>query len=327
MARRFGRGQAPASVLVALLALLVTAGCSTHGSSSPLPRTTLTTRGPFPEVSGQFGDAPTITFSSGVKPDSRLQRRILRLGKGTPIAIGDLVVTDYVGRIWNGKVFDSSYQAGMATTLQVGIGKLIKGLDAGLVGVPIGSRVELSVPPSDGYGTSGDKSQGISGQDTLLFVLDVAKRYTGKSSADPTGSVTAEPAGLPLVSGPVNQAPLITFGKHLALPAKRSTYVVVRGHGAPLTQGTAIVQYYSTNWLGAFVGSTWLQGTPTSVPVGNATDVTGGVFDGLVGVPVGSRVLIVVPGAPGKGQFASTAVVAVDVLDQLSTAKRMASSS
>jgi peptidylprolyl isomerase len=130
-----------------------------------------------------------------------------------------------------------------------------------------------------------------------------------------------------VVTGPIDKAPLLTFGRKLSLPASRSTYVLARGKGAPLRQGTAVVQYYSTNWRGTFIGSTWLQGTPTAVPVGNAKDATGGVFDGLIGVPAGSRVLIVAPATPGKDQLANTAVVVVDILDQVTTAKQMASSS
>jgi peptidylprolyl isomerase len=314
-------------VVLMLVASLALAGC-THGSSSvPLPASTLTTTGPFPTVTGGFGDQPSIAFAKGTVPSAKLQRRVVHLGTGSALAIGDLIAADYVGQIWNGKVFENSYRSGQAATLQVGLGKLLTGLDSGLVGLPVGSRVELTVPPSDGYGSAGNKTEGIAGSDTLVFVLDIAKRYNGKSSADPAGLVTAQPAGLPVVSGPLSAAPLIIFPKHVALPAKRSTFLLARGHGAPLKQGTAVVQYYSVNGHGSFVGSTWLTGTPTSVPVGDAVDATGGVFDGLVGVPIGSRVLIVAPAAAGKTQAIDTAVVAVDILDQVTTAKRMADSS
>jgi phosphate starvation-inducible protein PhoH len=57
--------------------------------------------------------------------------------------------------------------------------------------------------------------------------------------------------------------------------------------------------------------------------VGGAEDSTGGIFDDLVGLPIGSRVLIVAPAAPGRQQTLDTAVIAVDVLAQVTTAKQM----
>ena len=45
--------------------------------------------------------------------------------------------------------------------------------EAGLVGVPVGSRVMLVIPPQDGYGSAGQASVGIKGTDTLVFVVDV----------------------------------------------------------------------------------------------------------------------------------------------------------
>ncbi|MEO9239742.1 MAG: FKBP-type peptidyl-prolyl cis-trans isomerase [Jatrophihabitantaceae bacterium] len=314
--------------LLALLASMVLTGCG-HPSSNrkPNPAASLTTLGPFAAVSGTFGEQPNLAFPAGSSPSAKLQRKVLHAGNGPKLAIGDLIVTDYLGQIWNGKVFDTSYTSGQAATLQVGLGKLLPGLDAGLVGVPVGSRVELTVPPSDAYGSKGDKAQGISATDTLVFVVDIAKRYNGKSSADPAGSKLAEPAGLPAVGGSLNVAPLIVFGRDVSLPKRRSTYLIARGRGAPLRQGTAVVQYYSVDGKGAFVSSTWLNGTPTSVPIGNATDATGGVFDGLVGVPVGSRVLIVAPSGAAGAPLTKTAVIVVDVLDQVTTAKRMAESS
>lgn len=53
------------------------------------------------------------------------------------------------------------------------LGKLIPAWNTGLVGVPVGSRVMLVVPPAEGYGKTGQPSAGIKGTDTLVFVVDV----------------------------------------------------------------------------------------------------------------------------------------------------------
>ena len=52
------------------------------------------------------------------------------------------------------------------------------GWDVGLVGVPVGSRVMLSLPPADGYGSAGNTSAGITSTDTLVFVVDIVQAIT-----------------------------------------------------------------------------------------------------------------------------------------------------
>ena len=53
------------------------------------------------------------------------------------------------------------------------LGKLIPAWNTGLVGVPVGSRVMMVVPPAEGYGKKGSPQAGIKGTDTLVFVIDV----------------------------------------------------------------------------------------------------------------------------------------------------------
>lgn len=313
------RTRVAGSILVMLLVTLL-AGCTRH-SATAAEVDRLDTLGPFPTVSGDFGTVPSVSFDPKMTPATKLQRKILHRGHGPALAVGDLIATDYIGQIWNGKVFNNSYTSGHAAVLQFGLRKLLPGIDAGLLGVPVGSRVELTVPPSDGFGTTGDSATGIKGSDTLVYVFDIGQRFNGKSSG--SGSAVSMPPGLPRVSGSLSAAPLIAVGKGLALPKHRVTELVSRGNGPTLQQGSAIVQYYSVNWDGGFVSSTWLQGTPTSIPVGNADSSTGGLFDSLVGLPVGSRVLIVAPAAPGRTQRANTAVVVVDILAQVGTARQM----
>ena len=52
-------------------------------------------------------------------------------------------------------------------------GTVILGLDTGLVGQHVGSRVLVVAPPADGYGSAGKSSAGIKGTDTLVFAIDI----------------------------------------------------------------------------------------------------------------------------------------------------------
>ena len=47
----------------------------------------------------------------------------------------------------------------------------------------MGSRVLAVIPPKEGFGTSGDAQAGIKGTDTLVFVVDMIKDFSGTAAA------------------------------------------------------------------------------------------------------------------------------------------------
>ena len=64
----------------------------------------------------------------------------------------DFISVHYSGELTNGNVFDSSYQRNEPFTFKIGIGQVIKGWDQGIIGMCIGEKRELVVPPELGYG-------------------------------------------------------------------------------------------------------------------------------------------------------------------------------
>jgi peptidylprolyl isomerase len=54
---------------------------------------------------------------------------------------------------------------------------VIPAWDSGLVGQTVGSQVLLVVPPDQGYGSGGNSQAGITGTDTLVFVVDILDAY------------------------------------------------------------------------------------------------------------------------------------------------------
>ncbi|MBV9451806.1 MAG: FKBP-type peptidyl-prolyl cis-trans isomerase [Streptosporangiaceae bacterium] len=128
------------------------------------------------------GTAPTVKIPpSSVKPPTTLQVKTLLKGSGPTVAKGDAVVVQYVGYIWRtGKVFDSSWSrnADFGFTDGATPSQVIPGWDTGLVGQTVGSRVLLVIPPKDGYGSSGASQAGITGTDTLVFVVDIIDTET-----------------------------------------------------------------------------------------------------------------------------------------------------
>ena len=131
--------------------------------------------GDLPTVSAKAGSAPTLTFSSS-SPPSGLVTKTLVKGNGPKIVKGEYVIAQYVGYIWRTKkAFGSSWSSGTPFGFVVGASpeQVIPGWDKALVGQTVGSRVLLSIPPAEGYGSAGQSQAGIKGTDTLVFVINI----------------------------------------------------------------------------------------------------------------------------------------------------------
>jgi FKBP-type peptidyl-prolyl cis-trans isomerase len=131
--------------------------------------------GSLPTVSAHPGSAPTLTIPSA-KPPTLLVTKTLVKGTGPKLVKGDYVITQYTGYIWRTKkVFDSSWSTGspFGFVMSASPEQVISGWDAGLVGQTVGSRVMLVIPPKDAYGSAGQSQAGITGTDTLVFVVDI----------------------------------------------------------------------------------------------------------------------------------------------------------
>jgi peptidylprolyl isomerase len=131
----------------------------------------------LPTVTLASDGKPTITVT-GATPPSTLVVQPLIQGGGPVVAAGETIHVHYSGVIWaSGKQFDSSWDRGTPTDFTIGAGQVIKGWDTGLVGQKVGSQVLLVVPPDQGYGAQGQASAGITGTDTLVFVVDILDAY------------------------------------------------------------------------------------------------------------------------------------------------------
>ena len=126
----------------------------------------------LPTVSGSKGTKPTLTFPDAEAP-ADLEIQVLDAGDGQIVEPGDTIVCNYLGQIWDGQVFDNSFDRGQPLSFQIGVGMVIRGWDEGLVGQRVGSRVLLSIPSELGYGSRGVPQAGIKGGDTLVFVTEI----------------------------------------------------------------------------------------------------------------------------------------------------------
>ena len=135
--------------------------------------------GTLPTVTAHAGSAPTITIPPN-NPPSVLVTKTLIKGSGPKVAKGQYVIAQYTGYIWRTKkVFDSSWTSGSPFGFVIGASpeQVIPGWDTGLAGQTVGSRVMLVIPPKDAYGSAGQSQAGITGTDTLVFVVDIIDAF------------------------------------------------------------------------------------------------------------------------------------------------------
>jgi FKBP-type peptidyl-prolyl cis-trans isomerase len=131
--------------------------------------------GTLPTVSAKAATAPTLTFPSSAPPSTLVTKTLIK-GSGAKVVKGEYIIAQYVGYIWRTKkVFGSSWSSGspFGFTLGASPEQVIPGWDTGLAGQTVGSRVLLSIPPKQGYGSAGASQAGIKGTDTLVFVVDI----------------------------------------------------------------------------------------------------------------------------------------------------------
>jgi FKBP-type peptidyl-prolyl cis-trans isomerase len=167
-------------VLAAALAISACGSSSNDDSSSKATSTPAAAATDPPEgtvtVSGPLGKKPTIKVTpDNPTPPADLVVKDLTVGKGPAAKKGDTVSVQYVGSLYhNNVVFDNSWDKGQPFSFPLGGGQVIPGWDKGVVGMKVGGRRELVIPPADGYGAQGSPPT-IPANSTLVFVVDLEK--------------------------------------------------------------------------------------------------------------------------------------------------------
>ena len=273
-------------------------------------------------VSGAFGAKPTVTIPK-ISPPAGLKVRHLISGHGARVAKGDLAVADLTAYTWEGTATKKVSELSTGKPEPLTVGSTLTGLDRSLEGSRAGSRLLITIPPKDGFGSKGDSSLGVTGKDTLLLVVDVLGSYTKTASAHGTPEAV-NGTGLPTIgTASAGTAPAVHIPQTTPSP-KLQVQTLIQGTGPVVKKGKLLVaQYEGVIWrTGKVFDSTWKNGTPAGFEIGEG-QVIKGWDDGLVGKRVGSQVLLVVPPADGYGKSGSasagikgtdTLVFVVDIL-------------
>jgi peptidylprolyl isomerase len=146
----------------------VAATSTTTSSTSTSSTPTATT----PKPPSPLSKKPVVTIPKGPAPSKLVVKDLIK-GSGPEATSGSNITVNYVGVLYKGgKEFDSSWKRNQTFPFKLGAGSVIKGWDQGLVGMKVGGRRELIIPPSLAYGATGSPPT-IPANATLVFVVDL----------------------------------------------------------------------------------------------------------------------------------------------------------
>ncbi|WP_151523362.1 FKBP-type peptidyl-prolyl cis-trans isomerase [Serinicoccus kebangsaanensis] len=254
------------------------------------------------------GDEPALTwddepFSDGDLPfvAAGTQTRTLTEGDGDEVAEGDEVEVQYLAvNGTSGDELVSTFPNDESVTLALGNEALFPAFREGLPGTAVGDELLMAIPASEAFGEAGNPQLGVGPTDTVLFYLAVQNTWEPLTEAQ--GEEVEPEEGLPTVT--MGDAGPEIDVEGVEAPEQLVTQPLIQGERPEVVAGQTIRVHYTGVKLsdGEQFDSSWERGEPTEFPIG-VGQVIAGWDEGLVGQPVGSRVLLVVPAEEAYGEL------------------------
>lgn len=120
-----------------------------------------------------MSEKPHVYVPAGEAPPAELVIEDIEVGTGEEAKSGHNVEVHYAGNAWSTRQqFDASWDRGETFSFRLGAGQVIGGWDQGVVGMKIGGRRRIVIPPELGYGSRGAGGV-IKPNETLVFVVDL----------------------------------------------------------------------------------------------------------------------------------------------------------
>ena len=114
----------------------------------------------------------SVLGAKAVTTPSGLRYEDIVVGTGESPQPGKQVVVHYTGTLEDGTKFDSSLDRNQPFEFQIGVGRVIKGWDEGVMSMKIGGKRKLVIPPQLGYGARGAGGV-IPPNATLVFEVEL----------------------------------------------------------------------------------------------------------------------------------------------------------
>lgn len=268
-------------------------------------------------VSETLEEQPVVNFPSPLNAEA-VQARIVVEGAGPVFTGRNLVEFEFAG--YNGGsgqlIQQSSFDGTEPPAGFFGPGQVPNFCEA-LAGAKEGSRVVAILPPEQAHNGEGIPDLGVGPADSFVFVIDLKKVFMDRA----TGSNVAPEAGFPSVVTTPEGIPGVTIPNSPA-PTELKVAQLIRGEGEIVQKGQLVTMHYS-----GFIwdssekfDSSWDSGQPAQFQMQDGALIEG-FLSAVVGQPVGSQVIAIIPPALGYGDAGAgtippgaTLVFVIDIL-------------
>jgi hypothetical protein len=309
------------TALIAAIALLGALTACSNGTGSSIagcdPAVSSGTASADVTATGKLGSAPKVEFPTPLFAKTS-QVSTLIAGKGAPITAGQPVILDVT--ILNGAdatpLQKTSYNATGGSLITAGK-STFPAVSEGLECAQVGSRIAIVGSAKDSHNGAADEANGISKDDSFVYVVDVKGAFLAKAN----GADQIPVNGMPAVVLTADGTPGISIPDHSA-PKTSEVNVLKAGSGPTVKKDQfLVVKYTGIGWNTKTVfDSTWTSHQASVLQVGSAT-ASPGLSKALIGQRVGSQILAVLPpkaaavaDGSGKAPADDAAVYVVDIL-------------
>ena len=268
-------------------------------------------------VTGALDQKPVVSFPSPLSADS-IQSRVVIAGEGPVFTGRNLIEFEFAGyNGGNGQLIQqTSFDGTQTQTGAFGPGEVPNFCEA-LAGAKEGSRIVAIIPPDQAHSGEGVPALGVGAADAFIFVIDLKRVFLEKA----TGDSVAPEAGLPTVVTTPDGVPGVTIPTSAA-PTELRVAQLIRGAGEVVEEGQKVTLHYSGFlWDSSEkFDSSWDSGEAVQFQMQDGALIEG-FLSAVIGQPVGSQVIAVIPPALGYGDAGAgtippgaTLVFVIDIL-------------
>jgi peptidylprolyl isomerase len=264
-----------------LFSLLVACGSSQPADATPTNPPTATSVQPTQVTSATTETAPQGTPQATPTPyvlegatttDSGLQYLDLSVGDGRAPESGDLVTMNFIGTLPDGTVFANTQSSGKPITVQYDRGQLLPGWEEGLGHMKAGGTAQMVLPPELAFGSQGYGS--IPPDTQIILEVDLL------SVEKPPQPTSVAQSDLTTTASGLQYADLTT------------------GDGTKVISGTIVTTHF-TIWVQNGDTNDYVVSSKGNDPLtfaeGSGTTVFPGWEEGMLGMQVGGKRLLIIP--------------------------------